>query len=86
MLNIESEKDGKYITSDLHPDMPMDARSSPSWGSFATTVKMESSNNNHVKYKEYVDDSNYAFLIGSEKIGIIAILSTDNVFSPEMPC
>ncbi|MEQ1964322.1 hypothetical protein ABLB69_14375 [Xenorhabdus khoisanae] len=82
MLRIESDKEGKYIVSDLHPDMMLGARPSPSWGSFGATVKLESGNDKSVKYKEYVNDSNYAFLIGGEKLGIMAILSTDDAFSP----
>ncbi|WP_258086942.1 hypothetical protein [Xenorhabdus bovienii] len=82
MLRIEHDEEGKYLVTDLHPNIPMSAKPSPSWGSFGATVKLESSSNNSVKYKEYVNDSNYAFLIGSEKLGMMAILSTDDAFSP----
>ncbi|PHM63955.1 hypothetical protein Xsto_03485 [Xenorhabdus stockiae] len=82
MMNVSTDKDGKYIGVDLHPGMAFDARPSGSWGYMSTSLGTGSRSPSEVTYHVARDDSNFAYVIGTEKAGVIAALSSSNAFSP----
>ncbi|PHM30028.1 hypothetical protein [Xenorhabdus innexi] len=82
VMSVSTDKDGKYLSVDLHPGMAFDVRPSGSWGYVSAALGTGSSSASEVTYHVASDNNNFAYVIGTKNAGVIAALSSTDAFSP----